>query len=270
MLNETFFCDFQTLCVGFQNDVTQLDLDDQELFEKKAYSINLYSCCFSLKLPKNIEIMEMSLAFKTRVDIFIHSSKSSLNVDDSLIIYGSKTSYISTGIIHDTFQVLDLDGKTCGEYENSRDDCIHSEITKFVMEHVGCTSPYQNDKSNICTDPEKGKIAAKDLYYTMIHNKSFASSVCPKTCKFQVINTKNYQKMASIFLKKILRLRFEEFTKVSTSSLSYTFLELMAEVGGYVGLFLGVSINQTIDLLSNLAIIVHSFFMRIQVTYFLK
>ena len=137
------------------------------------------------------------------------------------------------------------------------------------MENVGCTSPYHDNKSNICTDPEKGKIA-NSIYAATIRNKTFAARVCPKNCKFQGIALDNYQKTNSFLLNKILRLRFEEFTKVSTSSLSYTFLELMAEVGGYVGLFLGVSINQTIDLLSNLAIIVHSFFMRIQVTYFLK
>ena len=137
------------------------------------------------------------------------------------------------------------------------------------MEEVGCTSPYHNDKSAICTDPTKGK-SAHQIYNSLIHNQSFASRVCPKTCQFQIISFDNFEKKNSFFLNKMLQLKFEEFIKVSVSSPSYTFLELIAEVGGYVGLFLGVSINQTIDLLSNLAIIVHSFFMRIQVTYFLK
>ena len=41
-----------------------------------------------------------------------------------------------------------------------------------------------------------------------------------------------------------LELRFQRFIKVSRSRLAYGWLELLAEVGGYVGLFLGVSINQ--------------------------
>ena len=252
-------------------NVTALNLDDQELFEKKAFDASLFSRCFSLKLPKNIEITEISIAFKVSVYIFIQSSKSSLNVDKSFMMPLSDKSYIRTSILYDIFQVLDLDGQPCGEYENSRDDCLESEITKIVMENVGCTSPYHTNQSNICTDPEKGKIA-QFIYFTTFGNKSFASIVCPKTCKFQVISLSNYEKKTSNFnfLSKTLKIKFEEFIKVSTSSPSYTFLELMAEVGGYVGLFLGVSINQTIDLLAKLAMIMHSFYMKIQVKYFLK
>ena len=51
---------------------------------------------------------------------------------------------------------------------------------------------------------------------------------------------------------KTLSLTFQKFIKLSTSRRSYTFLELIAEVGGYVGLFLGISINQTFDLTSNI------------------
>ena len=261
----------EIIIIGFENNVTYLDLDDLGLFEKKFYSKKMYaySRCFILKLPPNIEIMEISFYFKTRVDILFYSSKSSLNVDESLIIYSEENSYIKTSIMYDTFQVLDLDGQPCGEYENSRDDCLEREIAQMVMEKVGCTSPYQTNQSNICTDPEKGKIA-EDTYIKMIHNTSLASILCPKTCKFQTISTKNFQKKKAFLIKKVLQVKFEEFIKVSTSSPSYTFLELMAEVGGYVGLFLGVSINQTIDLLSKLAIITHSFCMKIQVKYFLK
>ena len=41
-----------------------------------------------------------------------------------------------------------------------------------------------------------------------------------------------------------LKLRFKKFIKVSRSRQAYGSLELLAEVGGYVGLFLGISINQ--------------------------
>ena len=252
-------------------NVTALNLTDPELFEKKAYDASLFSRCFSLKLPKNIEITEISMAFKVPVYIFIQSSKSSLHVDKTFMMPLSDKSYIRTGVLYDIFQVLDLDGQPCGEYENDRDDCLEREIAKMVMEKVGCISPYQTNHSNICTDPEKGK-RAQFIYFTALGNKSLTSIICPKTCKFQVISLSNYEKKTSNFnfLSKTLKIKFEEFIKVSTSSLSYTFLELMAEVGGYVGLFLGVSINQTIDLLPNLAMITHSFYMKIQVKYFLK
>ena len=89
-------------------NVTALNLDDQELFEKKAFDASLFSRCFSLKLPKNIEITEISIAFKVSVYIFIQSSKSSLNVDKSFMMPLSDKSYIRTSILYDIFQVLDF------------------------------------------------------------------------------------------------------------------------------------------------------------------
>ena len=41
-----------------------------------------------------------------------------------------------------------------------------------------------------------------------------------------------------------LTIKFQRFVKLSKSRYSYTILELIAEFGGYVGLFLGLSINQ--------------------------
>ena len=39
-----------------------------------------------------------------------------------------------------------------------------------------------------------------------------------------------------------MRLRFNKYIKVIKSSYAYTELELFAELGGYVGLFLGLSV----------------------------
>ena len=45
-----------------------------------------------------------------------------------------------------------------------------------------------------------------------------------------------------------LDIRFPEKTTISTDQYSYTWLNLVAEVGGYVGLFLGYSVYQMTDL----------------------
>ena len=49
--------------VGSKNDVTELNLEDPKLFEKKIYDYIAYSRCFSLKLPPNIEIRELIVNF---------------------------------------------------------------------------------------------------------------------------------------------------------------------------------------------------------------
>ena len=45
-----------------------------------------------------------------------------------------------------------------------------------------------------------------------------------------------------------LDIRYPETTKISTDQYAYTWLNLVAEVGGYVGLFLGYSVYQMTDL----------------------
>ena len=42
----------------------------------------------------------------------------------------------------------------------------------------------------------------------------------------------------------LLQIRLLEDVKITHEQLSYPFLTLLAEIGGYVGLFLGVSVNQ--------------------------
>ena len=118
---------------GSRGNVTYLDLADQGLFQKKAFDPPLFSRCFSLKLPQHIEITEIRFAFKVpTIYFFIQSSKNSLNVDNSLYMTLTEKSYITTGVLYDTFQVMDLDGQPCGDYESSRDDCLDSEIGKVI------------------------------------------------------------------------------------------------------------------------------------------
>ena len=121
------------------------------------------------------------------------------------------------------------------------------------MALLGCTSPYGRNKSSICTDKEKSTLAY-DLFENLtLNNLTDANNRCPKSCTYQMTSF-------SSFLKEdngnpdhgYLYLKFQRFIKVSRSRYAYTWLELLAEVGGYVGLFLGVSVNQTLPILKKM------------------
>ena len=62
---------------------------------------------------------------------------------------------------------------------------------------------------------------------------------CPKPCQFLSIrlseNTLSLTEESNIVFK------FEQYLRVTTSTIAYGGLELLAELGGYVGLFLGIS-----------------------------
>ena len=115
------------------------------------------------------------------------------------------------------------------------------------MIEIGCTSPFGKNKSNVCNNTKDGLKAADLIHDLTFVNITEAKRLCPKNCKYQMmifgaykIDKSNVETSTQSFLK----IKFQRFVKLSKSRYSYTILELIAEFGGYVGLFLGLSINQ--------------------------
>ena len=113
---------------------------------------------------------------------------------------------------------------------------------------IGCTTPYNLEKSNVCNDKDNATKAYRIFQDITVWNQTKSLQLCQKPCQQYIITFSN--KEQNFIHRNYIRatLEFPKFVRVSSSSYSYTFLELIAEVGGYVGLFLGVSINQISDL----------------------
>ena len=108
------------------------------------------------------------------------------------------------------------------------------------METIGCTSPFaSNNKSNICKAPNeslKAKIMEEDL---MTQQEIFNITTCPYPCKF--INLKLVPTVDENDPAIEFNIKFERFIRLTRSYYNYGELEMIAEFGGYVGLFLGFS-----------------------------
>ena len=104
------------------------------------------------------------------------------------------------------------------------------------MERIGCTTPFRLELDNICTEQNKS-VEAVNLFFNILANGKEIDD-CPYPCHFLrtwITNTEHEDK-TSIWLD------FDKYIKVTISNYSYTGLELLAELGGYVGLFLGLSV----------------------------
>ena len=113
------------------------------------------------------------------------------------------------------------------------------------MSEIGCTSPFGKNKSNICTNSKDAEKAATLFHDLTFVNITEAKRLCPKNCKYQIMIFGAYNIEKGISQKhSYLTINYQRFVKLSKSRYSYTILELIAEFGGYVGLFLGLSINQ--------------------------
>ena len=111
------------------------------------------------------------------------------------------------------------------------------------MESIGCTTPFGVNINNICSDQNKS-MRAQDLFIKLV-DKKFRIKECPYPCtivrsliKSGAPRPSNTNGLAN----KYVHLNFDKFIKVTKARYSYTELELLAEFGGYVGLFLGLSV----------------------------
>ena len=114
------------------------------------------------------------------------------------------------------------------------------------MEKFGCVTPFGYNKNNICTNSTLAKQANEYLEKTF---KTYSDN-CLNPCNYFLINAIKMSEVNRTKPYAILRLSFNEYIKTTTSYYSYLTLSMVAEIGGYVGLFLGVSLYQTTDILN--------------------
>ena len=107
------------------------------------------------------------------------------------------------------------------------------------MEEVGCTTPFGFNTDNVCIEMENREKAFK--IYNSQKNKRNKIEDCQYPCNF-IKSWLSVEQFRLNQTSKDFSLNFDKFIKVTKAKYSYTELELLAELGGYVGLFLGLSV----------------------------
>ena len=126
------------------------------------------------------------------------------------------------------------------ESDYDKDTCSDSLVFEESMEEVNCTWPFVKNKNHICTDKDSA-IKAMEIGIDERRRPK-----CPNPC--------NYIKVITIPISKnrdgnFLKFFLPDSIKVHKAYYAYNEVSLIAEIGGYVGLFLGSSIYQITDLL---------------------
>ena len=114
------------------------------------------------------------------------------------------------------------------------------------MKKFGCTTPFgfmfgqKNILENICTNNKTG-IKALELFDNLSSERYFIDE-CLYPCKFIKIALTTLKGIHNTTQNHTFKMYFNQYIKVTDTQYSYTGLELLAEFGGYVGLFLGISV----------------------------
>ena len=148
---------------------------------------------------------------------------------------------------HEVYKMLDLGGHLCSQKPNfDKDNCTEAKFERLSLEKFGCTSPFGPNKDKICPDKENGTKVME--LYTETFNK-YTAKHCENPCSFILTKatiTKDitHYDTTKVYNYTTVTIYFKEHIKVIEAHYLYSGLSLIAEIGGYVGLFLGISVNQ--------------------------
>ena len=220
--------------------------------------------CLAYQIPEDKEVWEVKIQMENfdELRLSLDTPSNFLATFESLDFHLIPDYKEDVSLIHEVIDVLDYDGQECAT-KMARDQCIDQYIIRNLTQLVGCTTPFVSNKSNICTDSDQA-LEAINMHLEIINgNANDLAKVCPRSCNQVSTVVSNRLKYylgdsASDFLTEpgILQFYFPKFVKVSKTVRSYSGLSLIAEVGGYVGLFLGVSINQMSNVIEKIVLLI--------------
>lgn len=131
---------------------------------------------------------------------------------------------------------------TCSQ--ESYDSCIYNKLEQSMMEEAGCTVPYMpNVEGRICTEKEKARIAFDVHWFRVTNQQHDCQTPCnhiltelAKSGNYYSANTDENSTVA------IFRIYFQESISLSQEDYIMKFLNLVADLGAYLTILLGVSI----------------------------
>ena len=213
--------------------------DPKNVFLTREYYFN--GNCYSIVMPECVHQagpLEVIVNVKEAVDVFIHHPGQFLSPNSRSRIRILQNRHVKMALTHETVKLLPDFGTCTNDYpEGSYDNCIYSQLNNKTLEEIGCSVPWQANKSEICKDLSQAKIA-RDVYEK---NRRNQEDICQDSCQLtNVYLGPTVEELQTSSTKVIFYFRRD--IKLSTEYIVYQELSLLAESGGIVGLILGVSV----------------------------
>ena len=109
----------------------------------------------------------------------------------------------------------------------------------YMISNYGCVSPIHSDKLWIKQCNLNSSM--KTSYMDFLRNKVFFQR-CLMPCASMMVNFQTSNINQAPRDEAQVKFYFKNYVKIVTSHWSYSFISMLAEVGGYVGLLLGMSL----------------------------
>ena len=225
----------------------QSNSENQEFWSHVDHSV--YGRCYTtssnakMKEHNGNGIRKMTLKIKTKVKLFFHTPNMFHTTGKLTTLYIDKPGDILIDLEHEVFEFTKFMNQECIKDKSYNDDMFTiEEFERNVMKEYGCTTPFGQLKDNICQDPTIGmKVFSLQKPFIDKHRGDF--EIPCVLINSQAIIAKHQINPEKPNRTK-LNILFQDKIKVTRQFYVYSGLSMMADIGGYVGLFLGISINQ--------------------------
>ena len=241
------------------------------LFDNKAkffYPVDrndfnrFYGRCYTFLPPKeNLRdgIFRIIFVFKAKVMVFVNTNGvfpvNRAATESLLYVSPNKSSRVK--VEHSLYKMLDFQGVPCNNEKGYRiDKCILKGLEEESLKTIGCVTPFGITKDRICQNEQDSKTAFQ-LYFKHRDNEDLS---CLEPCSYLSVKRFKGPEWETKDNKGQLALAFDKNIHETVAHYSYDDLSFVAEIGGYVGLFLGASVYQTADLFQFIAEILETFF----------
>ena len=198
--------------------------------------------CYTISLPESIKNTSISkLTITTKGPFFLKIHTKGMFFTEVKYIKVSDV-MMNAELTYEIFKQINTQEQPCIEDPSYRkDDCIVEQIQADSLAMFGCTTPYGRIKDRSCVNATLMK-QAREFYDYKIMADEYQQCPNPCTTITSTFNIRNQIKNKNEAESTQINIEFPSKVKVIQAYHAFTILSLVAEVGGYVGLFLGVSV----------------------------
>ena len=219
--------------------------------------------CFTFSILAMKKISKITFYFnvgKGEVSVYFHSPglfktvKSKNRQKIGIQTTFPRSQSVEIIVDYKVYKMLDFGGEPCSNSPDyNRDQCTDQALFEESMDKLNCTWPFlpfdsMTDASwnQICQNDTQIESLMAEIAPKYVQKKA---SNCLDPCQYVKIDASESARTSYNPNPKVI-FHFAETVNVFTAYYNYSGLSLVAEIGGYVGLFLGMSFYQFTDLVS--------------------
>lgn len=241
----------KSLLVRLEHGAYYVDLNNASNWRSRE---DLEGSCYTWTIKPdlyNVAVRELAIQHAGKIDLFLYigSPGTFQSTKRRELRIPLRRKYLENhAFLYDIFKMMDYKGQPCEKEQNySKDECFDKLVFNQSMNQFNCTVPWLTNIDHICNQTYAKN--ASGFWGSLYGSDKILKKYCKHTCQYlQATSTTTMESKTNTLAMNRFTIKFRDAKKVFTAYYVYGWLSLIAEFGGYVGLFLGWSVYQVAEI----------------------